>query len=147
LSLNGSTLHLKHPAHTDSDITVNFGEAGIIHVADTYWNGIYPFIDYSTGESIGGMIEATEANLATVTDDTIVIPGHGAPVSNVRTGNPYGKLPTGLMEQGIQIELCGATAAANHWGNADLLPGVKVDTNAMVRVTQLEQDGFTLIFE
>lgn len=65
----------------------------------------------------------------------------------VQTGNPYGKLLAGLMEQGVQIELCGATAAANHWGNADLIPGVKVNTNAMVRVTQLEQDGFTLIYE
>ena len=65
----------------------------------------------------------------------------------VQTGNPYGKLLTGLMDQGIQIELCGATAAANHWGNADLLAGVKVNTNAMVRVTQLEQDGYTLIYE
>jgi hypothetical protein len=44
------------------------------------------------------------------------------------------------MEQGVQIELCGATAAANHWGNADLLPGVKVNTNAMVRV-HLSQAG------
>jgi intracellular sulfur oxidation DsrE/DsrF family protein len=65
----------------------------------------------------------------------------------VQTGNPYGKLIAGLMEQGIQIELCGATAAANHWINKDLLPGVKVNTNAMVRVTQLEQKGFTLIYE
>jgi intracellular sulfur oxidation DsrE/DsrF family protein len=65
----------------------------------------------------------------------------------VKTGNPYGKLITGLMQQGVQIELCGATAAANHWGNANLLPGVKVNTNAMVRVTELEQKGFTLIYE
>jgi intracellular sulfur oxidation DsrE/DsrF family protein len=65
----------------------------------------------------------------------------------VQTGNPYAKLIAGLMEQGVQIELCGATAAANHWGNANLLPGVKVNTNAMVRVTQLEQKGFTLIYE
>jgi intracellular sulfur oxidation DsrE/DsrF family protein len=65
----------------------------------------------------------------------------------VHTGNPYAKLLTGLMEQGVQIELCGATAAANHWINKDLLPGVKVNTNAMVRVTQLEQDGYTLIYE
>jgi intracellular sulfur oxidation DsrE/DsrF family protein len=65
----------------------------------------------------------------------------------VNTGNPYAKLLKGLMEQGVQIELCGATAAANHWGNADLLPGVKVNTNAMVRVTELEQEGFTLIYE
>ena len=62
----------------------------------------------------------------------------------VKTGNPYGKLIAGLMDQGIQIELCGATAAANHWTNKDLLPGVKVNTNAMVRVTELEQKGFTL---
>ena len=65
----------------------------------------------------------------------------------IQTGNPYGKLIAGLMKQGIQIELCGATAAANHWTNKDLLPGVKVNTNAMVRVTELEQKGFTLIYE
>lgn len=65
----------------------------------------------------------------------------------IRSGNPYGQLIAGLMEQGIQIELCGATAAANHWVNKDLLPGVKVNTNAMVRVTQLEQQGYTLIYE
>jgi intracellular sulfur oxidation DsrE/DsrF family protein len=53
----------------------------------------------------------------------------------------------GLMEQGVQIELCGATATANHWVSKDLLPGVKVNTNAMVRVTELEQKGFTLIYE
>ena len=40
-----------------------------------------------------------------------------------------------------------ATAVANRWTNKDLLPGVKVNTNAMVRVTQLEQQGFTLIYE
>jgi intracellular sulfur oxidation DsrE/DsrF family protein len=66
---------------------------------------------------------------------------------HVQTGNPYGKLIAGLMKQGVQIELCGATAETNHWTNADFLPGVKVDTNAMVRVTQLEQDGFILIYE
>ena len=65
----------------------------------------------------------------------------------VHTGNAYAKLIAGLMDQGIQIELCGATAAANHWTNKDLLPGVRVNTNAMVRVTQLEQDGYTLIYE
>src|SRR5215475_12463207 len=84
LALNGSTLQLKHygPAHTDGDISVTFGEADILHAADTYWNGIYPFIDYSTGGNIAGMIKATEANLAAATDHTIIIPGHGNPVSN-----------------------------------------------------------------
>jgi glyoxylase-like metal-dependent hydrolase (beta-lactamase superfamily II) len=84
LKLNGSTIDLKYysPAHTDSDISVTFAEADIVHVADTFWNGIYPFIDYSTGGSIDGSIAAAEANLAAMTSDTIVIPGHGRPVSN-----------------------------------------------------------------
>ena len=84
LSLNGQSINLKHysPAHTDSDISVTFAEADIVHVADTFWNGVYPFIDYSTGGSIDGMIAASDANLAATTDKTIIIPGHGQPVSN-----------------------------------------------------------------
>lgn len=84
LKLNGSTIDLRYygPAHTDGDISVTFTEANVVHVADTYWNGIYPFIDYSTGGSIDGMIAASDANLAATTDGTIVIPGHGRPVSN-----------------------------------------------------------------
>ena len=45
-------------------------------------NGVYPFIDYSTGGSIDGMIAASDANLAATRDKTIIIPGHGQPVSN-----------------------------------------------------------------
>ena len=84
LKLNGASIGLKKyaPAHTNSDISVNFGEADILHAGDTFWNGIYPFIDYSTGGSIDGMIAACEATLATTTAKTIIIPGHGRPVSN-----------------------------------------------------------------
>jgi glyoxylase-like metal-dependent hydrolase (beta-lactamase superfamily II) len=84
LKLNGASIALKHygPAHTDGDVSVTFGEANILHAGDTYWNGIYPFIDYSTGGSIDGMISASDANLAAAKNDTIIIPGHGKPVSN-----------------------------------------------------------------
>src|SRR5260370_314074 len=83
LHLNGSTVALKKysPAHTDSDISVEFTDADIVHVADTFWNGHFPFIDYSTGGSIDGMIRAAETNVAKVTDKTIVIPWHG-PIGN-----------------------------------------------------------------
>ncbi len=84
LALNGSTIRLRYygPAHTDSDISVYFTEADILHCGDTFWNGIYPFIDYSTGGSIDGAIRAADANLSATTDTTIIIPGHGQPVSN-----------------------------------------------------------------
>jgi glyoxylase-like metal-dependent hydrolase (beta-lactamase superfamily II) len=82
LKVNGSTIVLEYygPAHTDSDISVMFTEANIVHIADTFWNGIYPFIDYSTGGSIDGMIAASDRNLAAVNDDTIIIAGHGKAV-------------------------------------------------------------------
>jgi intracellular sulfur oxidation DsrE/DsrF family protein len=66
---------------------------------------------------------------------------------NVATGNPYKKLIEDLMARGAQIELCGATAKAHNWGNADLLPGVQVNTDAMARTTQLVQEGFVKITE
>ena len=77
--VNGSAVALSHyaPAHTDSDIAVHFTDADILHVGDTWWNGVYPFIDRSTGGSIDGMIRATESNLARVGANTIIIPGHG----------------------------------------------------------------------
>jgi intracellular sulfur oxidation DsrE/DsrF family protein len=66
---------------------------------------------------------------------------------HVETGNPYKKLMLDLLAKGVHIELCGATAKGNHWTNSDLLPGVAVNLNAMVRITQLEQIGYTLIYQ
>ena len=100
LSLNGQSINLKHysPAHTDSDISVKFAEADIVHVADTFWNGVYPFIDYSTGGSIDGMIAASDANLAATTDKTIIIPGHGQPVSNKAELKEFRDMLAGVRE-------------------------------------------------
>jgi intracellular sulfur oxidation DsrE/DsrF family protein len=66
---------------------------------------------------------------------------------NIATGNPYKDLVFGLMNGGVKVELCGATAKANGWGNADLLPGVKINTDAMARTIQLVQQGFVKITE
>jgi intracellular sulfur oxidation DsrE/DsrF family protein len=66
---------------------------------------------------------------------------------HVTTGNPYKQSIVDLMKQGVQIELCGATAKANHWVNADLIPGVKVNTDAMSRLTQLGEQGYVEIKE
>ncbi|MBB6144462.1 intracellular sulfur oxidation DsrE/DsrF family protein [Silvibacterium bohemicum] len=66
---------------------------------------------------------------------------------NINTGNPYRKLVTDLMDKGVAVELCGATAAAHGWGNEDTIPGIKVNTDAMARVTELVQQGFVQISE
>jgi len=79
LKLDGKTIKLRYygPAHTDSDISVFFEEDNVIHVGDTLWTGLYPFIDSSTGGSIDGQIAAAEANIKMIDKETVVIPGHG----------------------------------------------------------------------
>jgi intracellular sulfur oxidation DsrE/DsrF family protein len=66
---------------------------------------------------------------------------------HVAIGNPYKAVVADLMQKGAQVELCGATAKANGWGNADLITGIKINRNAMARLTQLVQQGFVKISE
>src|SRR5262249_22733997 len=64
-------------AHTACDIWIDYTNTDITHVADSLWNGHYPFTDYSPGGTLDGMLRAAEANIARATDKTIVIWGHG----------------------------------------------------------------------
>jgi len=66
---------------------------------------------------------------------------------NVATGNPYKELVAALQKRGVRVELCGATARVHHYGNSDLLPNIKINTDAMARLTQLVQEGFVQITE
>ena len=77
---NDQTTHAFHvaSAHTDGDTVIHFSEADVIHAGDIYFNGIYPFIDTSSGGSIVGMIQGVEKILALAGDETQIIPGHGA---------------------------------------------------------------------
>ena len=65
------------PAHTDGDILVLFTGANVLHMGDTFFNGFYPFIDYSTGGWIGGMVGAATRGLELCNAGTRIIPGHG----------------------------------------------------------------------
>ena len=69
------------PGHTDTDIIVYFKKADVMVLGDIFWNGVYPFIDNSTGGSIDGAIRLANDAIDRVTDKTIVVPGHG-PVCN-----------------------------------------------------------------
>jgi cyclase len=83
LQANGETLALQHfsPAHTDSDIYVHFQKANVLHMGDTFFNHMYPFVDAGTGGKIDGMIAAANKALALAGNDTKIIPGHG-PLGN-----------------------------------------------------------------
>ncbi len=80
---NGDDIRVFHvaPAHTDGDAVIHFQKANVIHAGDTFFNGMYPFIDTSTGGSLDGMIAAADRILARADDETKIIPGHG-PLAN-----------------------------------------------------------------
>jgi cyclase len=83
LKANGESLALQHlaPAHTDSDIYVLFEKGNVIHMGDTFFGGMYPYIDSSTGGKISGMIAAADKILGLASADTKIVPGHG-PLGN-----------------------------------------------------------------
>jgi glyoxylase-like metal-dependent hydrolase (beta-lactamase superfamily II) len=85
VSFGGETLALAHfaPAHTDTDIYVQFPRENILHVGDIFFNGRYPFIDGSTGGAINGMVAAADTALSLADKDTKIVPGHGALATKV----------------------------------------------------------------
>jgi glyoxylase-like metal-dependent hydrolase (beta-lactamase superfamily II) len=83
LHINGETVAIHHSehAHTDGDAILYFSKSNVLHTGDTYFNGLYPYIDLNSGGSIDGYIKAVKTSLALINESTQIIPGHG-PVSN-----------------------------------------------------------------
>ncbi|HEX4332562.1 MAG TPA: MBL fold metallo-hydrolase [Usitatibacter sp.] len=77
--LNGDEMRVMHVprAHTDGDAIVHFVKSDVIHMGDVFFNGMYPFIDTSSGGSIDGMVAGCDMALAIAADSTKIIPGHG----------------------------------------------------------------------
>ena len=77
--INGDEVHAFHVprAHTDGDLIVHFKKSDVVHMGDVYFNGMYPFIDSSSGGTADGVIAAVDRVLALIGDNTRVIPGHG----------------------------------------------------------------------
>jgi len=81
--LNGMNAHIFHlpHAHTDGDSAIHFTNVNVIHMGDTMFNKMFPYIDFNSGGSLDGYIEAQKTVLGLVDDETKIIPGHG-PLAN-----------------------------------------------------------------
>src|SRR5882724_9642502 len=77
--LNGDELVVTHAprAHTDGDSIVEFRKSNVIHMGDTFFNKMYPFIDTSSGGSVAGVLASADRVLKLAGDNTKIIPGHG----------------------------------------------------------------------
>ncbi len=83
MDFEGETLVIKHygNGHTDTDLSVYFKKADVLHVGDIWWNGHYPFLDNGAGGSIDGLIHWVNECIKASGPNTIIVPGHGE-VSN-----------------------------------------------------------------
>lgn len=124
---------LYRPAHTDSDISVHFEDANVMHVGDLFWNGLYPFIDYSTGGSIDGSIAAAAKVIATADADTVIVPGHGKPLGTLDELKHFHEMLATIRDNVARLKSAGRTleetireapteAFDEQWGKAIISP-------------------------
>jgi glyoxylase-like metal-dependent hydrolase (beta-lactamase superfamily II) len=78
LQMNGEAIEVGYipPAHTDTDVYIRFSRANALHLGDVFFNGVYPFIDASTGGSIDGQIAGATLALKLSDSATKIVPGH-----------------------------------------------------------------------
>ncbi|MGA1265696.1 MAG: hypothetical protein ACO32J_00785 [Phycisphaerales bacterium] len=65
-------------------------------------------------------------------------------VMGTQAGNPWKSLVADLQKSGASIEACGVRMKELTVGNADLLPGVKVDDDGWTRVLDLHGKGYVV---
>lgn len=77
--LNGDEVRVFHvdDAHTDGDALVYWHSANVLHMGDTYFNGMLPFIDLDSGGSIDGLLHALSIAIGRADANTVIVPGHG----------------------------------------------------------------------
>ncbi len=135
---NGQDILVFHiaPAHTDGDAIIHFKKANVVHMGDTYFNGMYPYIDTSAGGSVDGLIAGVNQVLAIINDDTKIIPGHG-PLSNKSELREYRRVLETLRDRIAKLvaegkskeEVIAAKPTEDHdakWGGGFMRPDVWV---------------------
>ncbi len=143
-------LHVVPPAHTDGDVLVHFAKENVLHTGDVFFNGFYPFIDYSTRGWIGGMVAAEDRALALCDAQTRLIPGHGplGTVADLRAAREMlatvqGRIET-LLDAGKSVEEVVAAAPTadfdDHWGHG-MSTGAQFTRNAAVSIQRHRQEA------
>jgi len=110
---NGDEVRAYHvaPAHTDGDTVVQFVKADVVHMGDCFFNGMYPFIDTSSGGKVDGVVAAAERVLAGVSDKTRIIPGHG-PVASKADLQAYRDTVKAIRDRVAKLKAEGKTKEA-----------------------------------
>ena len=69
--------YLRHAAHTDGDLYVQFRDPNVLAVGDTISGVGWPFVDWWTGGWIGGIVGNLELLLSLADAETRIVPARG----------------------------------------------------------------------
>lgn len=112
MQANGERVDLGYipPAHTDTDIYIHYTRANVLHLGDVFFNGMYPFIDASTGGRITGMIAGAEQALKMANATTKIVPGHG-PLGDRAALTKYRDVLVDVRDRVRKLKTAGRTLA------------------------------------
>jgi glyoxylase-like metal-dependent hydrolase (beta-lactamase superfamily II) len=117
-------IHYPH-GHTDGDSIIFFTRSNVVHMGDHFFNGMFPFIDLSSGGNVEGFIRNVEAVIAKTPADAKIIPGHGplATIADLKTFHQMLVETTGIVRERMkagksldQIKAEGLPEKWNSWG-------------------------------
>lgn len=112
LHFNGQEIKALHlgKGHTDGDSVVYFADANVVHAGDLYFQGMFPFIDISSGGNVHEFVVNVKKIIDAIREDTRVIPGHGE-LSNKKELQLYYEMLLGSIDavktmkaQGLSLE-------------------------------------------
>jgi len=109
VDLGGRRAELVHfgPAHTDGDIVVIVPDAHVIFAGDMLER---PHPSFEPESSLGGWPEALDGVLGATNEETILVPGHGAPMDRMVAFEQRGRIAA-LESQAEYLAFRGIDAA------------------------------------
>jgi len=112
LQMNGERVEAGRipPAHTDTDAYVHFARANALHMGDVFFNGVYPFIDASTGGNINGQIAGATLGLKLSDNATKIVPGHG-PIADKAALTAYRDMLVTVRDRVQKLKASGRSLA------------------------------------
>jgi len=136
---NGEDIQVVHypHGHTDGDSIIFFKGSNVVHMGDDFFNGMFPFVDLSSGGSVQGMAAAVAQVIPLIQPGAKVIPGHGAlsDVNGLKTFSRMLEASLDTVRAGLQahkslaeIQKAGLPAEWSSWGNGFIKTDFWIET-------------------
>ena len=125
---NGEEISATHygPAHTNGDSVIRFKNANVIHMGDQMMTERFPFIDFSSGGDLDGLMANWKTVIASAPADVKIIPGHGrlATLDDLKALLATVEESTALVRKGLaegktleQLKADGLPEKFKSWGS------------------------------